>query len=96
MLTDLTAGGLWDAQTQLISGHESRKRLDIYPHLSLANVEKAYQSAAHQSARIWTPRRPRNSSDVEQDARLTLPLVTRTLGLGHVGRPVQEAASGRG
>ena len=45
MLTYLTARGLSDAQIQLISGHESRKSLEIYQHLSLDHVEKAYQDA---------------------------------------------------
>ena len=45
MLTYLTARGLSDAQIQLISGHESKKSLEIYQHLSLDHVEKAYQDA---------------------------------------------------
>ena len=45
MLTYLTAQGLSDAQIQLISGHESKKSLEIYQHLSLKSVEKAYQEA---------------------------------------------------
>lgn len=45
MLTYLTAQGLSDAQIQLISGHESKKSLEIYQHLSLKNVEQAYQEA---------------------------------------------------
>jgi len=34
-----------DAQIQLISGHESKKSLDleVYQHLSLESVDKAYQ-----------------------------------------------------
>ena len=35
MLTYLTAQGLSDAQIQLISGHESKKSLKVYQHLSL-------------------------------------------------------------
>ena len=31
----LTSQGLSDAQIQLISGHESKKSLEIYQHLSL-------------------------------------------------------------
>jgi integrase/recombinase XerD len=45
MLTDLTAQGLSDAQIQLISGHESKKSLEVYQHLSLDTVEPAYQKA---------------------------------------------------
>jgi hypothetical protein len=45
MLTYLTGQGLSDAQIQLISGHESKKSLEIYEHLSLDAVEDAYQEA---------------------------------------------------
>ena len=45
MLTYLTAQGLSDAQIQLISGHESKKSLEIYQHLSLQMVERDYQHA---------------------------------------------------
>ena len=45
MLTFLTAKGLSDAQIQLISGHESKKSLEVYQHLSLESVDKAYQDA---------------------------------------------------
>jgi integrase/recombinase XerD len=45
MLTYLTARGLSDAQLQLISGHASKKSLEIYQHLSLEAVEGAYQAA---------------------------------------------------
>jgi integrase/recombinase XerD len=45
MLTYLTANGLTDAQIQLISRHESKKSLEIYQHLSLDSVDKAYQDA---------------------------------------------------
>src|ERR1700752_568480 len=34
--------GLSDAQIQLISGHESKKSLEIYQQLSLGAVEHAY------------------------------------------------------
>jgi hypothetical protein len=34
-----------DAQTQLISGHESKKSLEIRQRLSLGAVEQAYQEA---------------------------------------------------
>jgi site-specific recombinase XerD len=45
MLTYLTGQGLSDAQIQLISGHESKKSLEIYQHLSLDAVKEAYQEA---------------------------------------------------
>jgi integrase/recombinase XerD len=45
MLTYLTSKGLSDAQVQLISGHESKKSLEVYQHLSLESVDKAYQDA---------------------------------------------------
>jgi hypothetical protein len=37
--------GLSDAQLQRISGHESKKGLQIDPHLSLDAVEPAHQDA---------------------------------------------------
>jgi site-specific recombinase XerD len=45
MLTFLTSRGLSDAQLQLISGHDSKKSLEVYQHLSLASVEAGYQAA---------------------------------------------------
>jgi integrase/recombinase XerD len=45
MITYLTVKGLSDSQIQLISGHESKKSLEVYQHLSLKNVEQAYQEA---------------------------------------------------
>ncbi|MDQ5934351.1 MAG: integrase/recombinase XerD [Cyanobacteriota bacterium erpe_2018_sw_21hr_WHONDRS-SW48-000092_B_bin.40] len=45
MLTYLTSRGISDAKIQLISGHESRKSLEVYQHLSLESVEKEYQQA---------------------------------------------------
>ena len=45
MLTHLTAKGLSDSQIQLISGHESKKSLEVYQHLSLESVEQDYQDA---------------------------------------------------
>lgn len=45
MLTYLTSKGLSDAQIQLISGHETKKSLEVYQHLSLESVEHAYQHA---------------------------------------------------
>jgi hypothetical protein len=53
MLTYLTSKGLTDAQIQLISGHESKKNLEVYPvyqHLSLESVDKAYQDAVQS---VW-------------------------------------------
>jgi integrase/recombinase XerD len=48
MLTWLTAQGVPDAQIQLISGHASKKSLEVYQHLSLAQVEAGYQRAVKQ------------------------------------------------
>jgi len=45
MLTFLTKKGLSDSQIQLIGGHSSKKSLEIYQHLSLENVQDAYQDA---------------------------------------------------
>ncbi len=45
MITFLTAQGLSDSQIQLISGHTSKKSLEIYQHLSLESVQEAYQKA---------------------------------------------------
>lgn len=45
MITYLTTKGLSDSQIQLISGHESKKSLEVYQHLSLKNVDEAYQEA---------------------------------------------------
>jgi hypothetical protein len=45
MITYLTSRGLSDAQIQLISGHESKKSLEIYQHLSLGAIGQAYQEA---------------------------------------------------
>jgi len=44
-LTRLTREGLTDAQIQLLSGHASKKSLEIYQHLSLASVADDYQRA---------------------------------------------------
>ena len=46
----LTSKGLTDAQIQLISGHESKKSLEVYQHLSLESVDKAYQDAVQSVA----------------------------------------------
>ena len=51
MLTFLTSQGLSDAQIQLISGHESKRSLEVYQHLFLDTVEEAYQEAV-QSLRL--------------------------------------------
>jgi hypothetical protein len=61
MLTYLTSKGLSDAQIQLISGHESKKSLEVYQHLSLESVDKAYQEAA-QTVGIWCKASLRRSS----------------------------------
>jgi integrase len=45
LLTWLTSQGLPDAQIQLISGHSSKKSLEVYQHLSLADVRAGYQKA---------------------------------------------------
>ena len=44
-LTRLTRQGLTDAQIQLLSGHASKKSLEVYQHLSLASVTADYQKA---------------------------------------------------
>lgn len=48
MLTFLTGQKLSDAQIQLLSGHASKKSLEVYQHLSLDAVEGAYQQAVKQ------------------------------------------------
>ncbi|CAM4456565.1 Site-specific integrase [Deinococcus marmoris] len=45
MLTFLTGEKLSDAQIQLLSGHASKKSLEVYQHLSLEAVNDAYQQA---------------------------------------------------
>jgi integrase/recombinase XerD len=45
MLTWLTRSGLTDAQIQLISGHSSKKSLEVYQHLGLGCVSGDYQDA---------------------------------------------------
>jgi site-specific recombinase XerD len=50
MLTWLTAQGLADSHIQLISGHASKKSLEVYQHLSLAQVEPSYQRAVKELA----------------------------------------------
>jgi len=44
-LTELTRAGLTDAQIQLLSGHASKKSLETYQHLALADVRDDYQAA---------------------------------------------------
>jgi len=44
----LTAQDLPDSAIQLISGHASKKSLEVYQHLSLAQVEPGYQRAVRQ------------------------------------------------
>jgi len=45
-LTWLTKHGLTDSQIQLISGHASKKSLELYQHMSLKDVSADYQAAA--------------------------------------------------
>lgn len=45
LLSFLTKQGMPDAQIQLISGHASKKSLEVYQHLSLADADPAYQKA---------------------------------------------------
>lgn len=45
MITFLTSRKLSDAQIQLLSGHASKRSLEVYQHLSLESVEDAYQAA---------------------------------------------------
>ncbi len=52
MLTFLISQGLSDARIQLIYGHESKKSLEVYQHLSRETVEEDYQEAV-QSLGLW-------------------------------------------
>lgn len=45
LLTHLTLSGVSDAKIQLISGHASKKSLEIYQHVSLSAVAEDYQAA---------------------------------------------------
>lgn len=45
MLSYLTSRGLPDSAIQLISGHASKKSLEVYQHLSLEQVQEGYQRA---------------------------------------------------
>lgn len=51
MITWLTRSGLSDAQIQLISGHESKKSLEVYQHIGLESVDQAYQQAVQGAER---------------------------------------------
>ena len=60
MLTWLTAQGLPDAQIQLISGHASKKSLEVYQHLSLSAVQpsdqdlrRGYGTVYRAAQRLW-------------------------------------------
>ena len=50
ILTWLTAQGLPDSEIQLISGHASKKSLEVYQHLSLADIGPHYQKAVRSLA----------------------------------------------
>jgi integrase/recombinase XerD len=45
MLTYLSPKAFTDTQIQLLSGHERKKGLEVYQHLSLESADKAYQDA---------------------------------------------------
>lgn len=45
MLTHLTTSGISDAKIQLISGHASKKSLEVYQHIGLGAVSADYQEA---------------------------------------------------
>jgi integrase len=45
LITWLKRNGMEDAQIQLITGHASRKSLEVYTHLALTDVEGDYQKA---------------------------------------------------
>ena len=45
LLTDLTRAGLSDAQIQLISGHSTKKALEVYQSLALSDVKGDYRRA---------------------------------------------------
>jgi integrase/recombinase XerD len=59
MITWLTRSGLTDAQIQLVSGHSSKKSLEVYQHLGLESVEAAYQEAAQVAEAGLNGNRPR-------------------------------------
>jgi integrase/recombinase XerD len=45
VLSHLTREGLTDAQIQLVSGHASKKSLEVYQHLALEDVQDDYEAA---------------------------------------------------
>ena len=45
ILSHLTREGLTDAQIQLVSGHASKKSLEVYQHLALEDVQDDYEAA---------------------------------------------------
>jgi integrase len=45
LLTDLTRAGLTDAQIQLVSGHSTKRALEVYQNLALADVREDYARA---------------------------------------------------
>jgi len=45
LLTHLKKEKVDDAQIQLISGHSSRKSLEIYTHIALSDVKQDYETA---------------------------------------------------
>jgi integrase/recombinase XerD len=45
MLSWLTKQGLPDSKIQLVSGHSSKKSLEVYQHMSLEDVSEEYQAA---------------------------------------------------
>jgi hypothetical protein len=71
MITYLTSRSLSDAQIQLISGHESKKSLEIYQHLSLGAVEQAYQEAVQSVSILMDTQRCQNHNPL----RLLVPLL---------------------
>ena len=47
LLTNLTRAGMTDSQIQLVSGHASKKALEVYQSLALSDVAADYQAAMH-------------------------------------------------
>jgi len=68
MLVCLTAKGLSDAQIQLIPGHESKKSHEVYQHMSLESVEKAYEDALPAVGICRPPAYQRISHDCHEEA----------------------------
>lgn len=52
VITYLTSQGLSDSQIQLISGHESKKSLENYQHLSLKNAEQTYAGCGQRNPTV--------------------------------------------